>query len=141
MHNKERRRKNYLDNKEKQLAQGATWRRDNKARHNELSRAFYHRDKQDNPVKYMLKWAKRRAKLKEIEFNLSLEDIVIPTLCPIFKVKLEGRHAPSIDRIDSNKGYTKDNIQIISSLANRMKWDASHEELIQFAKGVLQHDA
>lgn len=44
---------------------------------------------------------------------------------------------PSIDRIDATKGYTKDNIQVISKQANAMKWDSTKEELVEFAKGVL----
>lgn len=45
---------------------------------------------------------------------------------------------PSIDRIDSTKGYTKDNIQVISSKANTMKSNASVEELRMFAYWVLR---
>ncbi len=41
------------------------------------------------------------------------------------------------DRIDSANGYTKDNIQVISSIANRMKWNATKEQLLTFCKGVL----
>lgn len=37
--------------------------------------------------------------------------------------------SPSIDRIDSSKGYEPDNIQIISWRANRIKNDSTPEEL------------
>jgi hypothetical protein len=37
--------------------------------------------------------------------------------------------SPSIDRVDSSKGYTKDNIQVISHRANNLKNNATLEEL------------
>jgi len=55
--------------------------------------------------------------------------------CPVFGFNLEFNDAgfretsPSIDRIDSDKGYTKDNIQIISWKANRLKAYATVEDL------------
>jgi hypothetical protein len=91
----------------------------------------------------LLKQAKTRAKLKGYEFNLVLEDIKIPQRCPIMGEVLEwipdgfNPYAPSIDRIDSSKGYTKDNIQVISAIANRMKWNATKEQLLTFCQGVL----
>lgn len=35
------------------------------------------------------------------------------------------------------KGYTKDNVWVISQIANAMKWDSTHEERVLFAKWVL----
>ena len=86
------------------------------------------------------------AKKKDIEFNIDIQDILIPKICPIFgweltNISKEGRVKTnaSIDRIDSNKGYIKGNIVIMSDLANRMKQNATKEELIQFANGVLEY--
>lgn len=66
--------------------------------------------------------AKSRATQKQREFNIELEDIVIPTLCPVFLTPID---APSIDRIDSSKGYIKGNIRVISRRANILKNNAS----------------
>ena len=84
--------------------------------------------------------AKRRARLKNREFSIELSDILIPSECPVFKLPFEsiGEFAPSVDRIDSTKGYIKGNIQIISKRANMLKNNATIEELnkiIIFIKG------
>lgn len=75
---------------------------------------------------------KTRAKHKGIEFNLSLEDIVLPSECPVFRVPFDYGHPDwtySVDRIAPDKGYTKGNILIVSNKANRIKSDATPEEL------------
>ena len=38
-------------------------------------------------------------------------------------------YAPSLDRIDPKKGYTKENTIVVSMLANRIKTDASIEQI------------
>ena len=82
-------------------------------------------------VKKMYQRAKSRAKRKNREFTIKLEDLSIPEKCPIFGVPLieNTPYAPSIDRIDSNKGYIPDNIQIISQRANLLKNNATVKEL------------
>jgi hypothetical protein len=76
------------------------------------------------------------------EFAVYLETI-IPKRCPVFGFKFArntgapGHNSISIDRINPKKGYTKDNIQIISMLANRMKHHATSKQLSQFADWVL----
>jgi len=105
--------------------------------------AYYSRP--ENWVKKMLTRARYRAEECGWDFNLSAEDIVFPTHCPYLGLKLtytlgQGQLPTnaSIDRIDPLKGYTKDNVQIISRKANTMKSNASMEELISFSKYVLK---
>lgn len=88
--------------------------------------------------------AKRRAKEKGLEFNLTDKDLVPHKRCPYLDLELhyEGGKpredsTASLDRIDNSKGYIKGNVEVISDLANRMKNSASLEQLVQFAKVVI----
>ena len=84
--------------------------------------------------------AKSRSAFKGTEFGLELTDIVIPDKCPVFGVKFDRTYKwrPSLDRIDSTKGYTKDNVWVISNLANMMKNTATLEELRMFGKWACE---
>lgn len=88
--------------------------------------------------------SKSSAIQRGLEHTIGLEDIPTPTHCVYLGVELDyaskRRHSAtaSIDRIDSSLGYVKGNIQVISFLANRMKTDATVEQLIEFAKAVLR---
>ena len=90
-------------------------------------------------LQMLLNASRQRAKLKNREHTITLEDIKelypVDGKCPVFGFDLEFNNtgfretSPSIDRIDSDKGYTKDNIQIISWKANRLKAYATVEDL------------
>lgn len=98
-----------------------------------------------NPELALYQRVKARAAKKNLAFDLELSDIVIPEFCPVLHIPLfigEGMvspNSPSMDRIDSTKGYTKDNIQIISYKANTMKSDANFTDLLLFAYWVLEN--
>ena len=105
------------------------------------------RGKQDKRYKI---WCdvKKRAKLKDTAFTLTIEDVPeIPEYCPILGIKIIASKvngpidsSPSLDRIDATKGYIPGNVQIISNRANRIKSDATAEELEKvylFVKGSL----
>jgi len=81
--------------------------------------------------KRMLTRLKSRANRNKWEFNLTLNDLVWPEKCPVFGTLFDEslENAVSVDRIDSHKGYTKDNIWFISYRANRIKNDATLLEL------------
>ena len=97
-------------------------------------------------IKTLVRNSRNRANKKDIEFNLHWTDIYIPNKCPILGIPLmfnyEGiptDNSPSLDRIDPTKGYTKDNVWVISNLANRMKSNADAKTLRDFAKWVLEN--
>jgi hypothetical protein len=48
--------------------------------------------------------------------------------------------APSIDRIDSMRGYTKDNCQVVVWIYNRAKGEDSHEDVKTLAKALMERD-
>ena len=87
---------------------------------------------------------KKRAKDKGLDFDLEVEDL-LGDVCPVFGVKLirgskqgPSDFAPSVDRKDNSKGYVKGNVQVLSNLANKMKANATPEQLVQFAEWVLK---
>jgi hypothetical protein len=91
--------------------------------------------------------AKYRAKRDGCEFNLDRSDIIVPPVCPIFRIPLifsSGRgptiNSPTLDRVNPNKGYTKGNVRVISHKANAKKQNNTIEDLellLQYMKGEL----
>ena len=103
----------------------------------------YKQDYRDfNIFRELVQSAKDRAKLKNLDFNLTkqyIESIVpIGNICPIRNVVMhignykDRNDSFSIDRIDSTKGYVIGNVNIISYLANKIKFNCSLEELELF---------
>lgn len=90
----------------------------------------------------------RKAKSRNKEFNLTIQDLKDVWdkqggICPYTGIKLEDYdykpssnsvYTASLDRIDSSKGYTKNNIQFVSKNINFMKNRLSHEEAVEFCK-------
>ena len=83
----------------------------------------------------MLKSAKKRAVKNSLPFDLCINDIVIPLLCPVLGITLNKNNkgtcynSPSLDRLIPSKGYVKDNVNIISMRANFIKNNASYDEV------------
>lgn len=82
--------------------------------------------------------AQYRASQKGREFNISIEDIVVPDKCPILGVPIElqsgSEYAPSLDRIDSNLGYISGNVWVISKRANTLKNNMTKNEALLIAE-------
>lgn len=89
-------------------------------------------------VKQIYNRLKSSAKKRNIPFTLTQSDILhldLPLTCPIMGIPLKYNRGKlqdnsfSIDRIDSSKGYSMDNIIVISWLANRLKSNGTPEQL------------
>ncbi len=116
------------------------------------------RDKRtkENPLtvhlRRILSIALRRAKKKGIDFDLDYEFLMvlyeqqggkcfysgrkmIPKKVYNSQTELEGC---SIDRIDSSKGYVRNNVVLCCWQANVMKAQLSHDELVEWCKDVMK---
>ena len=76
-----------------------------------------------------LRKAKSRSKKKNLEFNLTLADLITlkNNTCPIlgseilYKSGIDYKKSASLDRIDPNKGYIISNVKIVSYEGNTLK--------------------
>jgi hypothetical protein len=81
--------------------------------------------------------AKQRSKKSGLDFDIDREYIreILTDTCPVLGLELKRGdgtftdNSPSLDRIDSSKGYVKGNVKVISDRANRIKRDATLAEL------------
>lgn len=114
-----------------------------------LKCAAYAKKKRHTPdgIRYYLYLgAKNRAKHKTIEFSISPDDIILPTHCPILGIPLQvgdggaSDNSPSLDRIDSSKGYVKGNIEVMSYRANTLKNNASSSEIKLVHDYLVKHN-
>jgi hypothetical protein len=84
---------------------------------------------------YAIKW---RAKKCNILFTLVPSDIVVPEFCPILDIPLISTtkmtdNSPTVDRLNPVLGYTKENICVVSNLANRIKNNATADQVQKVA--------
>lgn len=95
---------------------------------------------------------KREAKEREIEFNLTIEQlwnlfIKQNQKCALSGVPLKFQsnyrvsdQTASLDRIDSSKGYTIDNVQWVHKIVNFMKQSLSKKELLAWCKLIIDNN-
>lgn len=99
-------------------------------------------------LRYIIQLGVGRAKKKRIEWNLSLEFLVAlwekqDKKCVYSGVPLSYEdnhpHTVSLDRIDSSKGYTEDNVQFVCTIVNYVKQRFNEDVFLSFCKSVTQH--
>ena len=85
----------------------------------------------------MLDKARQRARDQGLAFDLTQEDILVPETCPVLGISIQrnvggtshSSNSPSLDRLDPRKGYVRGNVWVISWRANKLKSDATLDEL------------
>jgi predicted nucleic acid-binding Zn-ribbon protein len=100
-----------------------------------------------DPEIKMFQRAKSRAKIKKLDFTIERKDIIIPKYCPILEIELlcktgisgGQKNSPALDRINPTLGYIKNNVRVISHLANMMKSYANNTEMLRFANWVNEN--
>lgn len=87
---------------------------------------------------------KAAAKIRGIPFKLAIEDIANrPLICyytgkPLtFKSKLA--ETASLDRLDSDEGYTPENVVLCCEGVNTMKTDLSYAQFIDLCRCIVSH--
>lgn len=155
-----------LKNKERISQTQLEYRLKNKERIAKYKKEYYQRTKNQNPEYYkecynklvsrkesnkrsfaLHKFSNQKysAKVRNIEWDLDKETMVSliesSTHCAISGIKLVfkvgHKHAPSIDRKNSSKGYIPGNIQVVSTIVNKMKQDLSIRDFKSICRAIV----
>jgi hypothetical protein len=141
-------REYYEENKKIVDERNKKWRAENKEwlkeyesrpERKEHCKKWRDKTRQEDPCRFIFYSAKRRAKLYNLPFDLTKDDVknAYPSdgNCPMLGIRLiinvgqTKDDSPSLDRIIPEKGYIKENIIVISHRANRIKNNATLTEL------------
>ncbi|MFA5142521.1 MAG: hypothetical protein WC471_06150 [Candidatus Woesearchaeota archaeon] len=128
-------------NKEKKLLTSKSWREKNKQTIRKQAKEW----RENNPLSRLISSTKQTAKLKGLEHSITSNDLDTPKYCPYLGVRIDyslgkgyNDFSPSIDRIDSTKGYIQGNVEVVSRLANTLKNKATTEQLVTFSRNILK---
>lgn len=81
-----------------------------------------------------MRWGLSKAKAirNKKEWTISRDDYPVPLYCPVLAIPLDysdNDHKPTLDRHDNLKGYITGNVYVISMKANRLKNNATIDEI------------
>jgi hypothetical protein len=141
-------KEHYEKNKQEIKIKNRLWREENKEKlqayeslpeRKEKNKQWRIKKREEDRYRFVWYAAKRRAKQHNIIFTITKQDIIdvspIDNRCPILGIILEfgnktvQDNSPSLDRLIPHLGYVPGNIALISHRANRIKNDATVDEL------------
>ncbi len=131
----------YKANREREISRAMkSFKKKSRKEINEYKRELNRR----NPLSVILRHARKRAKEKDIPFDIEASDLEVPKFCPVLGIELcvNDSHAKdnsiSLDRIVPELGYVRGNVAIISYKANTIKNNASIEDLEKVLKWLKE---
>jgi hypothetical protein len=89
-------------------------------------------DRREHHALLLWRAAKYRARKRGVPFTIKVSDVLIPSHCIVLGIPLDSHdrdHTPSIDEVVQGLGYVPQNVCVISGRANRLKSDATIEEM------------
>lgn len=104
-----------------------------------------------HPARYMFYAVRNRCRKSGMEFTIDealLAKLLEPNVCSVTGIPPEPlgsgkRHsrspwAPSVDRIDSSRGYVPDNVRVVCWMYNAAKQDWSDAEVMRMVEALWQ---
>jgi hypothetical protein len=124
--------------------------------HQRMKKIYKQMSKEDF-IKGKFKELARNAKTRNIQVNITYNDIIDLYAkqngkCALTDIELTfdkytsndprkiNKNNISVDRIDSKKPYSKDNIQLITAQLNQMKWDVHNDLFIKTCIEIANFD-
>ena len=131
----------YQRNKQKHFERAKRYR----AEHPEKRNLEYKRSREKYPWLHSLLNARNRSLKKKFSFDLTREWCVqnwtgkcaVTGLDFVFGTQTHFPFAPSIDRIDSSKGYLQTNCRFVLFAVNSLKGTGTDEQMIQIAQAIV----
>jgi hypothetical protein len=112
----------------------------------EYGRRWYRESRDRDPVKFLVRAAKSRAKMKSLPFDLTVEwarekwtgNCEVTGLAFAVQKGCQGPWSPSIDKVDPKLGYIQSNCRFVLSAINCMKGNGTYEDVLTIAKAIVE---
>lgn len=98
------------------------------------------------PLRFILRDARQHSKKYNRKFEITLDDLkklieIQGNKCALSDIEFNEETRPSLDRIDSGKGYEKNNIQLVTIEINRMKSNLPQHKFLDLCFKVTMSEA
>jgi hypothetical protein len=101
-------------------------------------------------AKILVNNARVRSRKKNLDFDISVDDIhekIVAGVCEFTGISFDysygkdtflNAYSPSIDKINSKKGYTKNNIRLVLTAVNRSLGEDGEKEMLPILKAMVE---